>query len=121
MVDTLTYSISGRKDHTKVDEVYTWTNTCGVTQGTGLKLAITPKGARNIKNVTIYKLVDGEKQELASTLISGTGFPGSGISPLAGCGCFYCKGNFGFREDSGISPLAGCGLFLAQCRTLPLL
>ena len=77
VVDTLTYSISGRKDHTKVDEVYTWTNTCGVTQGTGLKLAITPKGARNIKNVTVYKLVDGEKQELASTLISGTGFPGS--------------------------------------------
>ncbi|MGN0442840.1 MAG: SpaA isopeptide-forming pilin-related protein [Acutalibacteraceae bacterium] len=77
VVDTLTYSISGRKDHTKVDEVYTWTNTCGVTQGTGIKLAITPKGARNIKNVTAYKLVDGEKQELASTLISGTGFPGS--------------------------------------------
>ncbi|MGN1113453.1 MAG: hypothetical protein ACI4RP_09625, partial [Acutalibacteraceae bacterium] len=77
VIDTLTYSISGRTAHTKEDELNIWSNTCGVTPGTGVKLTVTPKGAKKIQSFAAYTMNNGERTDILHTLVSGTGFPGT--------------------------------------------
>lgn len=72
--DSISFYISKNTRTSVTDTEYYWEQAYKVNQGTVPSVKITPTSTRGISEVKAYRLVDGEKQEIALTYNSSTGY-----------------------------------------------